>query len=490
MKRLVKWLCLAAGLLFLIFSNGRYAVAFAPWAAYTLLLYFSRKMKPWTGFAALSLGVGVCTQLSFWAFSSRNPHTVLFYLPFFLGILLAVPFLADRLLRGYFNGVVKTLVFPAAYTAVEFLYVSLCPLGSTGTLAYSQTEFTTLIQIASVTGIYGITFLITWFASTAAETAENIRFGAVKTAGRQAAAFCAVFLVVLGFGGIRLLIPDSSETVQVSGIHLYDLRAKDVQSTWDAVQQKPGDFKAMSDKILSDLISSTEKEAQAGSKIVVWSEISPLLLYQDENLCINEIKDTARNNQVMIVACPYILSENLSGKDTNELLIVDSGGNIVMQHTKFGGAAFDNIVEGDQKLKAVKTDYGTLSGVICWDADFPPVMRQEGRLGTDILLTPAADWKEIDPIHSAPAYFRGIENGMAVLRETADGLSFASDAKGRYLAKTDHYAGGTWTTVAQIPIKGCFTLYPVIGDTFAVCDVILLLSFIVLGLLKKTKRIR
>ena len=478
-----KWICLIAGAIFLVFANGRFAFAFAAWIAPALLLVFTREEKPFKGFVILSITAGICSQISFWNFSSRNPQNILFYLPLLMGLILSIPYLVDRLMRNHFMGVVRTLIFPVAYTTVEFLYVSFSPLGSTGSLAYTQTEFTSLVQIASITGIYGITFMITWFSSVAADmsTSKNI-----KIAKKQIFSYLTVFTLVLGFGGIRLLIPETSQTVRVSGISAYDLRSENTQSIWNNVKENPSAFQSMSNTILKDFIKKTKTEAAAGSKIIVWSEISPMMLYEDQEKNFNSIKNAAKENHVIIVAAPYVLSKNFQGKDTNELMIVDSDGNIILQHIKYGGAMFDNIIKGSHILRTVSSHYGNLSGVICWDADYPSVMRQEGLIGTDILLSPAADWKDIDPIHSAPAYFRGIENGISVLRQTVNGLSFASDTKGRYLAKMDHYTSSDWVTVAQLPIRKSFTLYPMIGDTFAIGNTIFLI-YLIAFCINKTK---
>lgn len=472
MKNKIKWVYLLVGMAFLVFANGRYSFVLAPWIAPIFLLNFSRTTKPFKGYVILSLAMGICCQISFWKFSSTNPYDILFYLPLFLGFGTSIPYLIDRLLIGNFQGVVKSLIFPATYTVFEFMYATLSPLGSTGCLAYTQTEFTSLIQIASITGIYGITFIITWFSSVAYDV---IYIKELKPVKKEIFIYGAVLLLVLTFGGLRLLIPDSSKTVRVSGLNVYDLRSEEVRKTWYNVENDTTKFQSMCDEILNGLIEGTEKEAKSGSKIVVWSEISPLLLYQDQEKYINKIKIAAKENHVIIVASPCVLSQDLKGRDINKLLIINSEGNVILEHIKYGGAMFDNIIEGNKQLQAVPTSYGKLSGVICWDADFPDIMRQEGRLGTNILFSPAADWKEIDPIHSAPAYFRGIENGMSVLRQTNNGLSFASDSKGRYLAKMDHFTSTNWVTVAQIPTQRSFTLYPYIGDTFTVCNIIFLI---------------
>ena len=60
-----------------------------------------------------------------------------------------------------------TLVFPLAATAIEFVIMADGPLGSFGAQAYTQSAFAPLAQFASVGGLWGITFVVSWFASVA-----------------------------------------------------------------------------------------------------------------------------------------------------------------------------------------------------------------------------------------------------------------------------------------------------------------------------------
>jgi apolipoprotein N-acyltransferase len=474
-KFIVSIINLIIGAIFLFFSNGRYSFGPAAWIAPIFLLIFIRRQKPLLGYLICSCVLGLCSQLSFWKFSSQNPANPLFYLPFALGFLLSVPYLLDRLLFMRSKGVLKTVIFPLTYVAVEFLYVSMSPFGSTGSIAYTQMGFLPLIQIVSITGIYGVTFLISWFSTVIVSIMGEKEIANIK---KYVLSYGVIFLVVMCYGGIRLLLPESDSTVQVSGINAYDLRSNEVKDKWDNVINDKKSFQQLCDNILNKLIESTRKEALAGSKAVVWAEISPIQLSVDRDRYKEIISKTAKEMGIYIVTSPNILAENLTGKSLNKLEIYSPKGEIILSHIKFGGAMFDEIIEGDKKLNSVRTEYGNWGGVICWDADFPNVIRQAGVNEVDILFSPAADWKEITPLHSANAYFRGIENGMSVIRQTANGLSFVSDNKGRILSQMNHFTSSNWVIRAQIPTKGCFTLYPYISDTFAIVCIIVLLYLI------------
>jgi apolipoprotein N-acyltransferase len=65
------------------------------------------------------------------------------------------------------------------------------------------------------------------------------------------------------------------------------------------------------------------------------------------------------------------------------------------------------------------------------------------------------------------AIYRTIENGVAVVRQSDNGLSVVADPYGRVLAAVDHFTASERVTVAQVPAKaGVFTIYSVIGDLF------------------------
>ena len=115
----------------------------------------------------------------------------------------------------------------------------------------------------------------------------------------------------------------------------------------------------------------------------------------------------------------------------------------------------------------METLYGRLANVICFDADFPPLMRQAGSQDVDIMLVPSNDWPGIDPWHTQHAVFRAIENGYALVRQASNGLAMTVDDEGNVLAATDYYTTDQQTMIASVPVKGVWTIYAHVGDLFA-----------------------
>lgn len=461
---LKKIIALILGIIFLFFSNGRWFFPLAAWLYPLFMLYFTRRTKPIAGYLAVMAAAAVCCQISFWKFSSSDPQNPLFYLPALMGIIIAFPFLLDRLLHNKFNGIFATLVFPFAYTTVDFIYGSLSPFGSTGVLGYSQYGILPLIQIVSITGIWGLTFLITWFGSFVNWVIAKM--SNLQKIKKASLIYSAVMILVLLYGSVRLIIPEPEGTVKISGIHVYDLRAAEGQELWAAADNDWEKYREMCTSITDRLFEATVREARVGSKIIEWSEVSPPVAKEDEASFVDRASRISSEEKIYLVVSPYVDHKNPEEKDENKLMIFDPSGKVILSHYKYGGNFIEGIVKGDEIIRTALTPYGNLSGVICWDQDFPNTIRQAGQKGVDIMLAPTADWAEIDPIHTVVGVFRSIENGYSLVRESIDGLSIITDSKGRTLASMDHFTSSEWTMSAQVPIKGTFTLYPYIGDLF------------------------
>ena len=156
------------------------------------------------------------------------------------------------------------------------------------------------------------------------------------------------------------------------------------------------------------------------------------------------------------------------GTDENKTALIDANGDVAWHYLKTHPVPGASHKAGDGKLPVVDTEFGRLSNAICYDLDFPNLIRQAGRAGVDLFLAPSWDWRAIDPLHTRMAIVRAIENGFALVRPTGMGLSIAADRYGRVLASADHFDETPDRLVmAHVPILGAATLYAKTGDWFA-----------------------
>ena len=158
------WLGIAIA--FLPFATGRWIIPIAAWLGPMFMLRFIRSQMPVKG---LLIGYAVMVAVFSFAWNGMVPvPTPIFYaIGSLFGVYLVLPYALDRFLAPRFNGLLATLVFPVAWVTVDFLNASFNPYGHWALLAYTQHGNLPLLQLLSITGIWGVTFIVVWFASIA-----------------------------------------------------------------------------------------------------------------------------------------------------------------------------------------------------------------------------------------------------------------------------------------------------------------------------------
>jgi apolipoprotein N-acyltransferase len=391
-------------------------------------------------------------------------------LPFFLismaisTLVVALAFLADRLLVPRLSGFASTLVYPLAVTSIEFLTISMNPLGSFGAQAYTQYNSPVLLQLLSITGMWGITFMMTWLATTFNFAWE--RSFSWPEIRRGLAIYVAIMLTVIVYGNIRLALFQPQEgTMRVHGIVAVDNRQilpdimKAKQENWQAFRQLAAESE---DRYFEE----TLREAKGGAQLVVWPENAIWLAAEDEAALLDRGQQIAEQEGIYLAMGYAVIYPEDEQPSEMKLTIADPAGEVVLEHYKYGGHSIEGIKPGDGVLRTVETPFGTLSGIICWDTNFHKPVLQAGRNGTDILLSPSLEFRAIDPMHAQMATFRAIENGVSLVRIADNGLSIVTDPYGRTVATVDHFTTSERVLVAQVPSTSVLTVYSVIGDLF------------------------
>ncbi|MEO8240642.1 MAG: nitrilase-related carbon-nitrogen hydrolase [Flavobacterium sp.] len=482
-KFLKNLLYLLIGLFFFYFCNGKYNFALGAWLYPIFILLVSRRESKIYSYLIIPVLIGIVSEISFW-YTFEKPTSFLFYIPFCVGLFTGFIYLVDRIIYPKINGFMATLIFPLTYTAFDFCTNLFNPLGTTGILGYSQFNFLSFSQLASITGMWGITFMITWFGSVVYWFIEN--YNDKKAASRGITIYLLTLLPILIYGNIRLILPLEKGTVQISGIHTED-RLEGNQILESLYSKDTITFKNKNAEILENLTRKTEQEASSGSKIIVWAENSFYILKDNEDNAINQLKKIASKNEIYLWVTPFVINKN--SRSENKTLLFSPNGNLVSTHYKFGGNFLEGTVEGNQIIKTTKTTFGNLTGIVCWDGDFPSVVKQVGKENTDILFIPASDWEAINPLHSIIATFRGIENGCSVVRQTRNGLSFMNDPRGKTITQMDHFQANSWTMSGQVPNKKIWSLYPIIGDLFGWLSFVGLLFLVIKTLVRRKKQV-
>ena len=367
-------------------------------------------------------------------------------------IAFALAVLAYRFAALRLQHPVSFAMFPLAWTSYEYLLSIGSPHGTAGSLAYTQADFLPLIQIASLTGIWGITFVLT-LVPAALAAAWHFRGSKKDVLG-----MLLVALIVGGacidFGLVRLRRPTPGQSIRV-GMAGIDSSADYFRTTDRTVA-------------LSIIEASTRlvgRLGAQGAKIVVLPEKLVGVTNEYEGEVRARLAEAARRNQLMVVAGLNLLGP---AHQRNLALIFGFDGKLLAEYDK---AFFIPGLEDGYDRGTTPVEFslaGVSAGVaICKDLDFPNWIRNYGRPGIGVLLVPAWDFTQDAWLHSRMAVMRAVENGFALARSARQGLLTVCDHRGRVVGELSSSSAAEVVLAGEVPVGPGRTFYSVAGDWFA-----------------------
>ena len=472
MTGIYSFIWLVIGGILRLFDSGKWTIPLAAWIAPVFLIHFARLNDPLPGVLLIWLVMALAT---YFAYRDLVPLPGSAY-PIFVVMISALwtlPYLADRLLYARLPGFASTLAFPLAWVVIDFITSRLSPFGTWGSIAYTQYGNRPLMQLASVTGLWGISFLITWFGPVVNWVWDR------QFQGTEAASALIVYGVIWGLimlvGGARLVFTQFTKTVRMAAIGWPEglVGVDKVMRIFMPQPLQEAELQALREAYLplqDYFLSESRREARAGAGIIIWPEINLMVFQSDEKAFMERARQLAREEQVYLLMGVGTVRPGEAKLLENKSVLVNPAGEMAFSYVKThpvpGGEAMVS-ARGDGRIPTEDTPYGRLAAPICYDMDFPPHIRQVGRTRADTILVPASDNKPIQHLHHVHAVFRAIENGVSMLRSTRWGISAAVDPLGRTLAIMDDSIAVQKAMVAQLPTKGVATIYARIGDLFA-----------------------
>ncbi len=454
-------LAFAAALLFL--GTGLAPVWAFTWLAAIPLLWIAPRVTARQAFfvAASAYALG---GLNEWSYSRAVLPTLLVATillssacVFALGVLL----FRYCILRGRIWQ--AALVFPAFWVSVEFAVAMLSVHGTFGNLSYSQMNFLPILQIASVTGIWGISFCILLFASTiAALLHPGPAFPKIRLA-----VGAAVFLVcVFGFGFWRLAAtPKDSPAVKVA------LIASDSPENIDA------DTPAGAQLIFQRYADQMKPLVAQGVQLFVLPEHSGPITDASQANADAFFTQLAKETGAYIAIGIDRITPTVAW---NQQRLYSPQGGLVASYNKHHLLPhWEDRFAPDVKRAVVTEPSGKWGLEICKDMDFPQLSRQYSQDGVGLLIVPAWDFVDDGWLHGRMAILRGVEGGFSVARSAKLGILTATDDRGRVLAERNTVGPSFATAIAVIPVRHDATLYAQLGNWFAwLCVFLLLLALL------------
>jgi apolipoprotein N-acyltransferase len=496
----ITWISVFAIVLYILLSP-KWLVPFAAWIAPAGIIIVSDSLKPVRSFLVSTLILLLSGSV---AMFHVLPVPPILFIPLLIQISLfaAIPFLLNRVVSRQIKRWEATLVFPCIVTVWEYA-TSFMGGGTWGSLAYTQMNNLALVQVASITGMWGVTFLLAWCSSIVAWSYQQQWNW--KRIGKLSIAFLSVITLVSAYGWIRInpYFQKPATTVRVAGITGFQLEpvltmyrdafGKDLKVDLNTLTQTSPEVEEINkallmfirnpfapefrntltafDEFQESMLQLAAHEGDAGAKIISFSEALMFTVKPIEDALIHKGRILAREKNVNLLLCvgSFLSGEIKPGAKyiENKAILIDSTGRVAYTFFKNKPVPIvEGSIPGDGVVPVFATHVGRLAASICYDADFPQLMRQAGVKNTDILLLPAGDWKEISPYHSDMARMRAIENGFSMLRPASGATTIACDPFGRVLGSNGFYGEGEKVLVTHVPVNGVTTLYSRAGDYF------------------------
>ena len=355
------------------------------------------------------------------------------------------------------------LAFPVLFTAFEFLVSRISADGTAGSLAYSQSNALLVIQVASLTGIIGISFLISLLPSAAA-VVPWLKYHRRKYLMALLPALVLILGVLL-FSWQRMSAVND-RTLRVGLISL-DEQLHDMS-------KKPDSAKAM--QTTAQYLDAVSKSAAEGAKLVLLPERAIFVDSANEKAIMSSFGDLARVKKILIVSG---YTNQKAPIERNSAFVVNEEGKLVADYDKI------HLVQGLERRFTPGGGLGLFeigeltTGVpICKDLDFPDYISKYGKEHAVLLTVPAWDFERDDWLHSRMAILRSVENGFSMARAAREGRLTINDQFGRVLQEATTSKGLAATLVGEVPVEKISTLYDRYGNWFGWLNAVLALFFI------------
>jgi apolipoprotein N-acyltransferase len=355
------------------------------------------------------------------------------------------------------------LIFPTLWVTYEFVSARLSPHSTWGNVSYSQMNFLAVLQIASVTGIWGISFCLFLFAATVSVLLSGARVRGTRV--WLAIATCVWFAIVIAFGGWRLLSHDPTQNTVMVGLVASDLRQ-------NLITEKPED----TIRLMQSYLAEAQVLATQGAKVIVIPEKIAVLPDSELPTVDPMFREAAQKSGAEIVVG---VIHPTQGARWNEARLYTPSGEIRTYEKHHMLPQY----ESNLTVGTSRTEWDESSGhwgmEICKDMDFPQLSREYGQDGTALLIVPAWDFVADGWLHGRMAILRGVESGFTIVRAPKQGIMTVTDDTGRVLAQSWSGAEPFTSLIAAAPVHHSNTIYARSGDWFAWLNIATALGLIV-----------
>jgi len=387
------------------------------------------------------------------------------------------------------------LLAPFAWVSLEYILTHILTGFPWGLLGYSQHQNLFYLQLASITGIYGLSFFLVLFQASFVHAILSRRrspFFAVLS---------CVLLIHLG-GYLSIELTPSSESDSFIGAAVQGNVSSDI--SWS--NQSYEEILNLFDRHLE----LSREACQQGADLVIWPELSvPLCFSCPDGIYPVFIENLSRFSQS--TGCTFLLGTyEISGPPESPLYTnsavclkpdLSRSRYDKMHLVPFGEYtpytfifgfisnfthAIGELTPGDT-LRLHEHRGIPFASPICYEIIFPNQVRRFVKLGAQFLVTITNDgWYGTGSAphqHFAMAAVRAVENRRYLLRSATTGISGIVDPYGRILSRSNLH---TQTVLSEkITPRQRLTIYSRCGDVLSWSSLTLTLLFLILAVIKR-----
>ncbi len=379
------------------------------------------------------------------------------------------------------------LLVPASWVTVEYLRGYLFSGLPWEFLGYSQHRLLPLIQVADLTGVYGLSFLIglvnaALFLLHLALTGKN--WQGTRLDVKTAAAWLGCALAVVGLAGgygLHRIRQIDTNYAQATALKTAVVQGNIEQALkWDTAYQI---------QTIQKYVALSQQLKSADPALVVWPETAtPFYFLHDKVLSQMVLDGIAGTRAAYLIGSPSFNTTPAGTELYNSAFLIDRNSQPLGRYDKVHLVPYGEYVPFKKwlpfidKLVHAVGDFkpgrigNTLTwqdrkiGVqICYEIIFPHLARRMVKNGADFLVNITNDaWfgRSGAPYqHFSMAVFRAVENRRALIRSANTGISGFIDPVGRVLVQTGLFEDATATQTIRL-LQGQ-SLYTRWGDVFA-----------------------
>lgn len=345
-------------------------------------------------------------------------------------------------------------------------------------LGYAASGNLAFLQLTTIAGIYGLSFVVASYGSLLAYAAME----RTRRAWTACIATSAILVLIGVCGGY--FVPASRARYTA---HL-------VQTNFPQSESYPSNWMQLHAAELDEIDRMSVAAAKKLPGMIVWPEVPAPFSFQDgafKTLAARVASDSGENFLVGVVdstqadgkweAANAAVLLNPSGQRTftyDKIHLVPFGEYVPLRHLlSFAGRLTADISDFTPGTAYAigKLPGGTFGVFICYEAVFPGEVRHFAANGAELLITISNDgWfghSAARPQHLMMARVRAVESRRWLLRDTNNGYTASFDPYGRLVAEMAPDIRGELD--APYDFRSGLTIYARFGDWFAWLCVIL-----------------